>query len=338
MKINFNTISFKSGIFPNNHRSGKNVWKYADAINENKIDFSNPEEQKYDIQLGTEIQKLKKEILQLKLNIENTQNELEKEHLSKRIQILEHQKDIKVKELTGRHLFFALKVASKYNSYYNPNEKDDIISDANIGLIRAAEKFDPIKQPNVPFVAYAKWWIKQQINKNMKTYQQIYIPIQTQQNHKKLIKAENDLTEKLGRKPTIDEIKKFLGRKNSTYLEILKQLCNIKHIPLDSPISEDSDVTVANFVADERSTFPILQEVNDETKCALKKIMQKRLLPKEREVLTIRYKLNESNPEDYNLVPIRDIAKIVGLTRERIRQLEAQGIEKLRKAAEENLI
>lgn len=222
-------------------------------------------------------------------------------------------------QLANSNLRLVVNIAKRYVNKGIPLL--DLIQDGNIGLLKAVEKYDYTK--GFKFSTYATWWIKQAISRALADRgRPIRIPVHMVETINRYKRTQSEMTTKLGRTPTASEMAEALGYTVDKINDIVR--ISQDTISLESPVGEEEDSTLIDFVEDENMKNPFdfvsqgaLHEAIDAILCQLS--------DREEQVLRARFGLDDNIPRT-----LEDVGKTMGVTRERVRQIESKALKKIR--------
>ncbi len=278
-----------------------------------------------DVKVNDSVKMYLKEIGKTRLLKENEEKELAKRIVAGRAPNATDWEKMEGKEakdqLTTANLRLVVSIAKHYVG--RGMQFLDLIQEGNIGLMKAVDKFDYTK--GFKFSTYATWWIRQAITRAIADQARtIRIPVHMVETINKMTRVQRALVQELGRDPTPDEIsEKMEGVLSPEKIREIQRIA-IEPVSLETPIGEEEDSRLGDFVEDKDDESPQEYTTKSLLKDELYEIMED-LKPRDREVLKLRYGLEDNRPRT-----LEEVGKVFNLTRERIRQIEVKAIKQLR--------
>jgi RNA polymerase primary sigma factor len=272
-----------------------------------------------------EIQQLRGEMKRMERESSTSVSELKQTLAAMKSGELES--DIAKREMIEANLRLVVSIARKYSN--KGVQFLDLVQEGNIGLMKAVDKFE--YRRGYKFGTYATWWIRQAITRAIADQSRtIRVPVHMNEALNKLIRASRSLVQEFGREPTNEEIARRMDLPVGRIRKILE--FTRSPVSLESPVGEEGDSRLGDFIEDSRLASPVEAALNvnlkEKTESALKT-----LTPREEQVLKMRFGL-----EDGSECTLEEVGRRFSVTRERIRQIEAKALRKLRQCSHNRVL
>jgi len=226
---------------------------------------------------------------------------------------------IALEKLTKANLRFVVSVAKQYQNY--GLSLGDLINEGNLGLIKAAKRFDETR--GFKFISYAVWWIRQSIMQSLAEQSRIVrLPLNRVSGLNKILKTFSELEQKFQREPTTEELADSIGVSAEEVIQNQKH--NGRHVSVDAPFQDGEDNSLLDVLSDSAQDMPDTGMLFDSLKTEIKRALSK-LTGREAEVINLYFGLNGEGP-----LTLEELGGRLGLTRERVRQIKEKATRRMR--------